>query len=190
MGSYSNVGQGQPTLSPAIPRDRCLVVASAARTRTCLPDLELTTTASQIQANSSSQSSVGRCAALHSDHASGHSAATRQAAGYSTHRGLSQTQPIRRCLRDESRDLVKEPGALDPQVDGSARILHFPGLSAPRTVSFHVMDCMVCMHQGPARSRLLVDVRVTRRAAIRVRHAHRQLQTGTDSNADHGALER
>lgn len=45
---------------------------------------------------------------------------------------------------------------LDPQVAGSAQILDFPGFSGPQTTPFHVMDCMVCMHQVPARSRLLV----------------------------------
>lgn len=46
----------------------------------------------------------------------------------------------------------------NPQVDGSAQFLDFPGFSAPQKVPFHVMDCMVCMRQVPARSRLLVAI--------------------------------
>lgn len=63
----------------------------------------------------------------------------------------------RRFILSGWRDLNPRP--LDPQVDGSAQILDFPGFSAPQMASFHVMDCMVCMHQVPARSRLLVGSR-------------------------------
>jgi len=36
-----------------------------------------------------------------------------------------------------------------PQVDDSDSFLEFPGFSDPQKARFHVMDCLVCIHQIP-----------------------------------------
>ncbi len=36
-----------------------------------------------------------------------------------------------------------------PQVDDSDSFLEFPGSSDPQKARFHVMDCLVCIHQIP-----------------------------------------
>lgn len=51
----------------------------------------------------------------------------------------------------------------NPQVDGSTRFLDFSGLAALQAASFHIMACMVCMRQVPARSRRAAGTSDSRR---------------------------